>query len=268
VKKPGDNREYHVIDDPDEKPTPAEHGVVVVPHRPVSAKSRLVGGQSAAAAAAAGASSSSTTASGGGQKRKQTDEHGWEHAGDDNEYERSDSSQSSESDSGSDTTSDSGADENGVESTNSVQPEEDWEHTYPHAMKPMLFTPNGSQYEITVHGRTASSVEAKTKDILLAILAQISLIADGETVLERTVGPYQDKHIALRMSLSWVLQKSNRFAKAVATLNRGEYGARIGRRKGRKGSRRGSFERDTLKAWTQVIREAKTGSAHLVEVDG
>jgi hypothetical protein len=88
VKKPGDNREYHVIDDPDEKPTPAEHGAVVVPHRPVSAKSRSAGGQSAAAAAA---SSSSTTASGGVQKRKQTDKHGWEHAGDDNEYERSDS---------------------------------------------------------------------------------------------------------------------------------------------------------------------------------
>ena len=52
VKKPGDNREYHVIDDPDEKPTPAEHGAVVVPHRPVSAKSRSAGGQSAAAAAA------------------------------------------------------------------------------------------------------------------------------------------------------------------------------------------------------------------------
>ena len=73
----------------------------------------------------------------------------------------------------------------------------------------MMFTPKGSQYEITVHGRTASSVEAKTKDILLAILAQVSVIADGATVLERTAGPYQDKHIALRMSLSWVLQKSH-----------------------------------------------------------
>ena len=81
VKKPGDGREYHVIDDPDQIPVSAEHGVVV-PQQPVSSSSRAAG---TSAAAAARGSSSSTAASVSAHKRKHKDAEGWEHAGGENE---------------------------------------------------------------------------------------------------------------------------------------------------------------------------------------